>query len=741
MSTVPTDNNDLNEESPAPDKNVTGTEEAAPIVSSATTRSSSKRHLISFILLGMLVLAVLGPGGVTLGYGVTAYTTYAALRSEAYSGVQHLLTVKTLFAGVKEHPAELLDAGKLHKAQQELVAARQDFQQVQFTLDHSGIIHTVTSYFPQYRGQVIAARTASQMGIDVVYIGQTLAATALKLAPTFRGPLLKTSGKPLITMSMIDLLQRTLDAIMPPLNDIQAKAHTLDMNALPVSAAQRQQFQQLVQALPLIMSGVQEARDLLGAAPWLLGINSPRTFLVQTLDPGELRATGGFTGQYGELQISNGRVESFFLRDISLVEYTDNSPTLGQLPPQQYRSWWPFANWGLRDSNLSADFPTSAQLALSLYKEELGRQVDGVIVFTPTLIEQILQVVGPIYVPGYDETITPQNLQARLYYYQEDPAGTQKQSEISAGDTSASATSTSVRKRFTALLAQLLMDRVRQASSDAIFAIARQMFSDLKTKDLQVYFTNPQVEALLMRYGDAAQIDRSTTHDGLLVVQDNLSANKSSEYVQTTLQDTVTLDAAGGALHVLHMQLAYKPDGPIYGYQTYFDYVRVYVPPTSEFLWGDGFDSGVPLCGGYYSQSCPQNGVYPNNELVCPPGQYEVGAGPPSTFDPDGATLLPFDEIGPPTNFSSDELGRAMFGGWVIVPRNCIMNVTLSWYVPRVGSNPYALLVQNQAGTLPKLDLTILPDPGDCLACKTAGLHVDMILREDTMFTLKKAGS
>ena len=40
-------------------------------------------------------------------------------------------------------------------------------------------------------------------------------------------------------------------------------------------------------------------------------------------------------------------------------------------------------------------------------------------------------------------------------------------------------------------------------------------------------------------------MDRSTTHDGLYVVQANLSASKASQYVQTIMHDTVTLDAAG----------------------------------------------------------------------------------------------------------------------------------------------------------------------------------------------------
>jgi len=264
------------------------------------------------------------------------------------------------------------------------------------------------------------------------------------------------------------------------------------------------------------------------------------------------------------------------------------------------------------------------------------------------------------------------------------------------------------------------------------------LLHDLKTKDLQIYVTNPQIEQLLARFGDAAQIDRSNTHDGLYVVQANVSASKASQYVRTILHDTVTLNANGGATHVLQMRLVYSQLGPVYGYDTYQDYVRVYVPPASKYLWGDGFDTGIPLCGAYLG-NCPQHDVYPKDELLCPTGQFQPGAQAPSLADEDGGRWHPLDTVGPPTNFASDEPGRAMFGGWVVIPKNCTMTVTLSWYVPPVGqNNPYTLLFQRQAGTFPELDLTILAAPGNCAALNTPGLHFDGILGEDTSFSVKK---
>jgi len=683
-----------------------------------------------------LLLALSGTiisAALAINFGIGAYTTYTTLRSEAYDGIQHLLNVKTVFTGLKIHPTGFLDLGKLHLAQKEFSTAHKDFQQVQYTLDHAAVIGTVVHYFPQYSSQVTTTRALSQIGIEVTNIGQELIHAATILAPSFREPLLNATNKPLVTPAMLELVRTTINNILPMLRDIQTQSHKFSLEALPanISAHQRAQLVQLLQLLPQAQTDLVQVRNLLDAAGWMLGVNEPRTFLVQTMDRAELRPTGGFTGQYGELSINGGRVAPFSLRDISLVEYVENSPTLGVRALPQYRSWWPFANWGLRDSNLSADFPTSAQIAITKYKSEVGHQVDGVIMFTPFLIEHILQVIGPVEVPGYNDAITAQNLEERLHYYQLDNVGILKQL-YQPGDKA-----TSSRKRFTALLAHLLVDRLRQAPPDEILAIAQQVLYDVKTKDLQIYVTNPQVEAALVQFGDSAQIDRSTTHDGLYVVQANISASKASQYVRTIMHDTVTLNADGGATHLMQLRLVYNQVGPVYGYDTYHDYVRVYVPPTSKYLWGDGFDTGIPLCGAFYS-ACASTDVYPNHELLCPTGQSQPGAAAPSLSDENGGRWHPLDTVGPPTSFQSDEPGRAMFGGWVIVPKNCTMTVTLSWYVPPAGhTTPYTLLVQRQTGTFPELDLTILPSPGNCGVLKTAGQYFNGILGEDTNFVLR----
>ena len=83
-----------------------------------------------------------------------------------------------------------------------------------------------------------------------------------------------------------------------------------------------------------------------------------------------------------------------------------------------------------------------------------------------------------------------------------------------------------------------------------------------------------------------------------------------------------------------------------------------------------------------------------------------------------------------------------MFGGWVVIPKNCTMKVTLSWYVPPMSQYPYTLLLQAQASVFSQLDLTIQPVSGTCVTNQGNTLHFSNVMDgEDITFTIKQQGS
>jgi hypothetical protein len=273
--------------------------------------------------------------------------------------------------------------------------------------------------------------------------------------------------------------------------------------------------------------------------------------------------------------------------------------------------------------------------------------------------------------------------------------------------------------------------------------LANEMLLSMKSKDLQIYITNPQLESFIGKYGSTASLDRSTTHDGLFIVQSNLSASKASQYVTTTIQDSITLNNEGGATHQLQMTLDYQQKGDVYGLDTYRDYVRIYVPVNSQLLTGNGFDRyDRPYCGDEKSgyRLC-QPDVYGDGSLVCTP-PVEIGNATSYLNDPYAGKDHPLDVTGSPQNLQSDEAGRAMFGGWVVIPKNCTMKVTLSWYVPPLSQQPYNLLFQAQASVYSPLNLTIQPSPGACAQNQGQALRFSQVMDgTDLAFLVKQQGA
>ncbi len=633
----------------------------------------------------------------------------------------------------------------------ELATAHAKFVSLSSTLDNDGIIGLSSGIAPS---QIRTVRALGHITVDGTSVAQQLIRVALDIAPNVSVALKQNVNqadnvplKPFINAASFQEISNTLGTIAPLVHAMSINAQGLSLNALPISTKDRQLVTSILPVLPILDSSLAQKQQWINVVGWFLGVNSPRAFLIEPMDSSELRATGGFTGQFADLTLNGGHMGSLKFSNIGKYEESlqDSTPdptvyskVVGQTAPDPYSSWWPVANFGLRDANLSADFPTSAKIAINRYTYEFGNHVDGAIIFTPILIQQVLHVTGPIKITAYGETINEQNLEARLHYYQLDNKGIRREEIVEHVEDPQVA-----RKLFTQRVTLALMSAVTHLPINKLLPMGNEMVQSMKSKDLQIYVTNPQLEALIGKYGSTASMDRSTTHDGLFIVQSNLSASKASQYVTTKIQDTVTLDKQGGATHNLQLTLDYQQKGDVYGFDTYRDYVRMYVPVNSRLLTGNGFDEyDKPYCGDAQSgYTLCQSDVYGDGSLVCSP-PIEMGYATSYLNDPYANKDHPLDVTGPPQNQQSDEQGRAMFGGWVVIPKNCTMKVTVSWYVPPMSKQPYSLLLQAQANVYSPLDLTIQSAAGTCVQQQGKSLHFAQVMDgEDLFFSVKHQGS
>jgi Protein of unknown function (DUF4012) len=536
-------------------------------------RQKSKKFYI--YLLTLLLLCVVGSGLSVVGYR-TYHTSYQHELSLAQTGVQHLHTAETLLKALAKNP---FDARGVNQAQHEFAAGLTAFVQVNNDLK---MLPGISTLIPVYGVRLRAALNLLPVAIELSQAGITGCDLLNLIISRFHDPI-NTHAQGL-TKADFSVMEKDFNQIKTSLDLLVDQINHLQPGDLQVEPRLGKYFATFQRDMPQLQTWLDAAEKLLPIAPALLGIGTPTNYLIEVLDSTELRPGGGFIGNYGIATLSGGRLTAAHITDTYLLDRAFTAAGHRIQYPSAY-TWFDLApSWSLRDSNLDADFPTAARYAELNYAREGGKvPVQGVIALTPTFIEHALEITGPINVPEYHETVTAQNLVDRIHYYQVGP-GRQ------GGDVPSPDGISSARKHFTALLAEHFLARVRQLSSLDLPKLLQLMISSLHSKDVQLYLNPGIAEGLLRHYYLDAAI-QSPGGDSLFVVDANISPNKASSLITDTLNDQVTIDAQGNAVHHMVMHYAWIRKGPVYGSSIYRDYVRIYVPPGSVVQTQDGWQS------------------------------------------------------------------------------------------------------------------------------------------------------
>src|SRR5258706_13903327 len=301
----------------------------------------------------------------------------------------------------------------LHAVKGDLDAAEVDFARTRRDLGE-GVLSLAGGASPT-QGTVAAAAALAAAADEACLAGLDLLGTTGDLLPALQGGLMggeappapsaaaAAKSVPAITAAMLQRVTLAFEDAVRHLTAATTYPGHADLSALPSSLVSGQQVAQLRSALaqwPRIQPVLAQLDGWLHVAPALLGVKAPERFLVELLECAELRTTGGYLGAYVGMTIQGGRIQPFTLADIQSLDrpYVQRANWPG--PPAAY-PWWPMPGFGLRDSNLSPDFPTASRLAIQLLAKEGGPQVQGVVAFNVVAIERVLAVVGPNGMPSY----------------------------------------------------------------------------------------------------------------------------------------------------------------------------------------------------------------------------------------------------------------------------------------------------------------------------------------------------
>lgn len=421
---------------------------------------------------------------VGLGSGISI-ASYRSNLPIAQDGIRHLLKAKTFLVVLLKRP---FDLSSVVGAQQEFSAALSDFNDVENTLQ---FVPGVAAFLPVYGNKVHAALHLVPLVRELSHAG-LVSCDVLRLLMTHLHSSLGGQSQGM-TRTDFTFIRQRLQEVQVSLNNTMNERDQLTPVDLQFDSHLGALVDVLHKDLPVLQMWVDSIVKALPAVPTLLGIETSANYLLEVLDSTELRPGGGFIGNYGIVTFTGGQLAAASITDTNLLDHTFSAAGFRTPFPAAYR-WFHLArgNWGLRDSNLDADFPTAARYAESLYTREGGNiPLRGVVAITPMFIQHVLTITGPIYLPEYHETIDAHNLIERINYHQLGP-GTEGPDTVASPDGYSS-----LRKHFTALLAEHFLARMRQLTAANMAKFLLMVVDGIRTKDVQIYLNDPRVETLL----------------------------------------------------------------------------------------------------------------------------------------------------------------------------------------------------------------------------------------------------
>ncbi len=373
-------------------------------------------------------------------------------------------------------------------------------------------------------------------------------------------------------------------------------------------------------------------------------------YLILFQNNAELRPGGGFIGSYAIADVTNGQLANLDIKDV----YDADGQLKGHVePPFFYRRYLAQPHLYLRDSNYEFDFPTNAQHAESMLHAELGQDVDGVIGVDLFVVQGLLQAVGPVYIPDFQETVT-----ADTFFQQ---AESHSQDNFFAGSTQ--------KKDYLGSVVRALMPKLSEQGN--MLSLSRELLSLVQKKHIQIY-SNDQAALDILTAShmsgsvwDGRPKGAGRLNDTLFVNEANVGVNKANQAVTRTLDQTLIASSDGTLSDQVVLQIQNTNQEASAAAGMYTSYVRFLIPDGSTL-------STIAIDGGL------QHVVL----AVTDPKIYEG-----KTFKVDPMVL----EVN-----QTSEFGKKSIGFLIRVPQNTTQNIQLTYQLPWRLTSAQSLLTYSQ---------------------------------------------
>lgn len=278
--------------------------------------------------------------------------------------------------------------------------------------------------------------------------------------------------------------------------------------------------------------------------PAMLGENEPRRYFIALTTPAESRGLGGFMGAFAEVTVTAGRMQVTRVDSTGILNGGGTDPAARTLTGPDYF----LANYGpygfamgpkgttaveaWSNITMSPDFPTVAQVITQLYPQSGGAELDGVFAIDVYGLAGLMQMTGPVVVPGLNEDINAGNLAEFLLvdqYLIDD---------------------------FYGAPSDALLRRIADATFDAVLEgvlpgpvdIARILGPAVDEGRILGFSTHSEEQVFLTEAGLDGSLPRANGADGFFVAINNAAPNKIDRYLARDISYKAVYNPATGSV-------------------------------------------------------------------------------------------------------------------------------------------------------------------------------------------------
>lgn len=402
------------------------------------------------------------------------------------------------------------------------------------------------------------------------------------------------------TEERIDFIVKTLPDLAPKMGEVsqkvslaRAEIEEINPNRYPARFASyqvREKVKKGVLTVGRVDDFVRNGVPLLEQAPYLLGIDEPRTYLVLFQNDKELRPTGGFLTAYSIMTVEDATFEPGVSSDIYTID-AQYTPTIDAPEPIVDYLKGPYIvddDLRLRDMNWSPDFRESMELFITEAEEVGLEDIDGIIAVDTVLLENILDVIGPIGVPGFGnfstEIIAECNCPQVIYELESfaDVEGPIVWDPVS-GEIVYRPPNSDNRKRIIGPLMNSIMANALAQPKEKVPPLFEAGFTSLIEKHVLFYMFEDEAQAAVESFGIAGRI-KDYEGDYLHINDANLGGRKSNLYVRQEVEQDINVLKDGTIEKTV--TITYKNPEPHDGWLNSVlpNWVRIYVPQGSELI-------------------------------------------------------------------------------------------------------------------------------------------------------------